>query len=69
MVSSVKRAVITKSGFCEWYEMCLCPTPLRHERATQYDLYFTNDVPGEYHYELKPTPTNLPQPFVMRKKN
>jgi hypothetical protein len=41
MVSSMKRAVMTKSGFCEWYEMCFCPSPLQHERATQYDLYFT----------------------------
>ena len=41
MVSSMKRAVMTKSGFCEWYEMCFCPTPLQHERATQYDFYLT----------------------------
>jgi len=41
IVASMKRAVMTKSGFSEWYEMCLCPTPLQHERATQYDLYFT----------------------------
>ncbi len=39
--SSMKRAVITDSGFAEWYEMCLCPAPLQHERATQYDFYFT----------------------------
>ncbi len=42
IVASMKRAVLTDSGLIEWYEMCLCPTPLRHERATQYDFYFTD---------------------------
>ena len=41
IVASMKRAVLTESGLAEWYEMCLCPTPLQHERATQYDFYFT----------------------------
>ena len=41
IVASMKRAVLTESGLTEWYETCLCPTPLRHERATQYDFYFT----------------------------
>jgi len=40
IVSSMKRAIITNSGFCEWYEMCFCSTPLYHERQTQYDTYF-----------------------------
>ena len=26
----------------EWYEKCFCPTPLYHERQTQYDRYFTD---------------------------
>ena len=41
IVASMKRAVLTSSGSIEWYERCLCPTPLQHERATQYDSYFT----------------------------
>ena len=41
IVAAMKRAVLTESGLAEWYEMCLCPTPLRHERATQYDFFFT----------------------------
>ena len=41
IVAAMKRAVLTKSGFTEWYEMCFCPTPLQHERATQLDYYFT----------------------------
>jgi hypothetical protein len=42
IVASMKRAVLTAPGVAEWYEMCFCPTPLYHERQTQYDLYFTN---------------------------
>ncbi len=41
MVAAMKRAVRTNSGLTEWYETCFCPTPLQHERATQYDFYFT----------------------------
>jgi len=41
MVSSMKRAVLTKPGFIEWFEMCFCPTPLQHERETHYDSYFS----------------------------
>jgi len=44
IVSAMKRAVLTKSGFAEWYEMCFCATPLKHERETQYDLYFIDMV-------------------------
>ena len=42
IVASMKRAVLTGPGVAEWYEMCFCPTPLDHERRTQYDLYFTD---------------------------
>ena len=42
IVASIKRAVLTGSGVAEWYEMCFCPTPLHHERQTQYDFYFTD---------------------------
>jgi len=38
----MKRAVITEAGIAEWYEMCFCPSPLYHERNTQYDYYFTD---------------------------
>ena len=44
IVASMKRAVLTASGSIEWYEMCLCPTPLQHERDTQYNSYFTEMV-------------------------
>ena len=42
IVASMKRAVLTAPGVAEWYEMCFCPTPLYHERQTQYDFYFTD---------------------------
>jgi hypothetical protein len=42
IVASMKRAVLTEPGVAEWYEMWFCPTPLDHERQTQYDLYFTD---------------------------
>lgn len=42
IVASMKRAVRNETGMCEWYEMCLCPTPLLHERATQFDFHFTD---------------------------
>jgi hypothetical protein len=42
IVASMKRAVLTGPGVAEWYETCFCPTPLYHERQTQYDFYFTD---------------------------
>jgi hypothetical protein len=42
IIASMKRAVLTGPGVAEWYEMCFCPTPLQHERQTQYDFYFTD---------------------------
>ena len=41
IVASMRRAVLTGPGVAEWYEKCFCPTPLQHERRTQYDFYFT----------------------------
>jgi len=42
IVASMKRAVLTGPGVAEWYEECFCPTPLYHERQTQYDRHFTD---------------------------
>jgi hypothetical protein len=47
IVASMKRAVLTAPGVAEWYEMCFCPTPLYHERQTQYDFYFTDMATAE----------------------
>ena len=42
----MKRVVLTGPGVAEWYETCFCPTPLNHERQTQYDFYFTDMTTG-----------------------
>lgn len=42
IVSSMKRAKITAPGIIEWYEMCFCPTPLQHEKATVYNFYVSD---------------------------
>ncbi len=40
LVASMERAVINAEGKAEWSEMCLCPSPLFHERATVLDQHF-----------------------------
>ncbi len=42
IIDSMRRAKITKDGFVEWFETCFCSTPLKHERDTQYDNYFSD---------------------------
>ena len=41
IVASMQRAVIDEDGVVRWSEVCYCPTPLQHERATVYDQHFT----------------------------
>ena len=51
IVSSMKRAKIIEPGVVEWFEMCFCNSPLRHERATVYDLYLsdiTTEIVDDY---------------------
>jgi len=42
IVDSMNRATIDNNGDINWTELCFCPTPLQHERATVYDTYFTD---------------------------
>jgi len=42
IVNSMKRAKITESNLIQWSEMCLCPTPLKHERETVYNHFLTD---------------------------
>ena len=42
ILASMERATIDSSGLVRWTEVCYCPTPLRHERATVYDKYFSD---------------------------
>lgn len=44
LLASMKRAVMTGDDVLEWYETCFCPTPLKHERATVLDRFFTDLV-------------------------
>ena len=40
IVASMRRAKISQDGTVRWSEVCYCPTPLQHERATVYDHFF-----------------------------
>jgi len=42
IVNSMNRATIDDEGNVNWTELCYCPTPLKHERGTVYDQYFTD---------------------------
>lgn len=42
IVKAMERARIAGDGSVHWTENCYCATPLRHERATVYDRYFTD---------------------------
>ena len=40
IVSSIRKAILTKALVVEWCETCFCETPLAHARETVYDQYF-----------------------------
>jgi hypothetical protein len=44
LVASMERAVVNANGEVEWSEMCFCPSPLHHERATVLDAHFEGIV-------------------------
>jgi hypothetical protein len=44
LVASMERAVVNANGEVEWSEMCFCPSPLHHERATVLDAHFEDIV-------------------------
>jgi len=41
IIASMKRATVTKDGV-QWSETCYCNPPLRHERTTIYDQFFSD---------------------------
>ena len=41
IVRAMNSAMIDENGDVNWTETCFCPIPLKHERETVYDLYFT----------------------------
>src|SRR5438477_3565177 len=42
IVASMRRAKVTAPGVVEWAETCYCSPPLKHERETVYDHYFSD---------------------------
>ena len=42
IASAMKDAKMTGPDTIEWYESCYCVSPLKHERETVYDKYFTD---------------------------
>ena len=41
IVASMERARIAPDGAVRWTETCYCPSPLKHERETILDRYFS----------------------------
>jgi hypothetical protein len=41
IIASMRRAVMNEDTV-EWQETCYCSPPLRHERTTVYDKFFTS---------------------------
>ena len=62
ILNSMRRAKITDQGIIQWSEMCFCTPPLKHERKTVYDKFFSDmeikpikdyeDYEGESFFEL-----------------
>lgn len=65
LIASMNRAVVNEDGLIEWSEMCLCPSPLHHERATVLDLHFddivTETIDTLTKYEGRPFMEHLQQ--------
>ncbi len=58
IVAAMKRARIAGDGAVRWTETCYCPTPLKHERATVLDHYFSDleTEPAEAHAGFEGAP-------------
>jgi len=52
IVNAMQKAYMTEKDTLEWYETCLCETPLKHERETVYDKYL-HDIETTLVYEIK----------------
>ena len=65
IIASMNRARIDDTGVVRWSELCFCPSPLAHERATLYDQHFTDleTEPTDAHNEFDG------QPFMEFLKN
>ena len=58
IVDAMKRAVLADNGDVLWSEVCYCPTPLAHERATVFVEHFealeTDVIEGYQDYDGRP---------------
>lgn len=54
IVAAMGRARVGPDGTVRWTETCYCPTPLKHERETVLDRYFT---------DIKTEPIDAPAAF------
>ena len=58
IVGAMNRAVLSDDGNVSWSEVCYCPTPLAHERATVFDEHFealeTELIEGYHNYDGRP---------------
>ena len=58
IAEAMQRARITATGEVRWSQRCFCPTPLKHERRTVYNRYFTGlhteVVHGSVEFEGQP---------------
>ena len=58
IVAAMNRAVLSHDGNVAWSEVCYCPTPLAHERATVFDKHFealeTELIKSYQDYEGRP---------------
>ena len=55
IAASMRRAVLTPDGRVQWSELCYCDPPLKHERTTVLDRFFssieTEEIPAHQSYE------------------
>ncbi len=55
ILASMDRATMDSSGLVRWTELCYCSPPLKHERSTVYDEYFselqTEETTGHEKFE------------------
>ena len=58
IVASMRRAVCVGEEV-HWTETCYCPSPLRHERATVYDRFFTEMVAEAAPEGAQPSPEGV----------
>jgi hypothetical protein len=47
---AMKRAKIIETGVAKWTELCYCPSPLEHEKATVFKHFFDSIETEEVDY-------------------